>query len=443
MVPTVPLFALAVRLASGCVAPGEYPVVDAAVDPGFDLRSAKVYFRSDKYPKFYFIEMKPEGARLRSVLPKPNAATEKIVYYIETIDVLFHSSVSDEQVLEVRTDCLEKDGAEEVGSAPPEITVGAVEAGSPAIPPGFEAVGIVGAIASTGVLTGLGGGSSIGTAAVVGGLAAAGAGGAVVAASGSSEPSPSERDSSSGSPPPTTTSATTTTVRPTTTVPTTSTTTTTAATTTIPAPQSISACFSASFPGNSCNLKLDAGCSTGPIAAWEWVIDPGSAFGGPTTATGPEVNRNFPQCAGETVHVTLTVRGSGGASDSATQTIKLPLSQRQSVREFELCTFTSFLSSRELSGGVVPDRARVDYVRGGISSSHVLPARPGSHEIEAFLTAAHEGEAFWTFDFSSCEALSSLEPSQGHAIALGGRRIAFRLEGAAGARLLFRFRLSR
>lgn len=458
VVPTAPLLAIALRLSSGCIAPGEYPVVNMDVDPGIDVRSAKVYFRSDTYPKFYYIEMKPSGAGLRSVLPRPSAETERIVYYIETVDVTFASIVGAEQVLEVRTDCVEEEKGEEVASVPPEITVGSVEAGSPAIPPGFEAAGIIGTIASTGVLTGLGGGSSVGTAIAVGGLAAAGTGGVVVAASGGEQEAPPERDGSSG--PPTTTSARPTTTPPasttapgspptpaTTTTASTTTTTATTTTTTTTSPASVSACFSSSFPGNSCNLKLDAGCSQGPVSSWDWVIDPGSAFGGPTSASGPTVNRTFPQCAGETVLVTLTVTGPGSASDAATQAIKLPVSQRQSLREVELvsCTFTSFLSSRELSGSVVLDRARVESVQGGISVSHALRTHPGDHEVEAFLTATEEGEALWTFDFSSCEALlaTGLEPRQGWVIASGGRRIAFRLNGRAREHLQFRFRLSR
>ncbi|MGH9388044.1 MAG: hypothetical protein ACRD1Z_00385 [Vicinamibacteria bacterium] len=442
VVPTAPLLAIALRLSSGCIAPGEYPVVDTAVDPGINVRSAKVYFRSDTYPKFYYIEMKPSGAGLRSVLPRPSPETERIVYYIETVDVAFTSVVSAEQVLEVRIDCVEEEKAEEVASVPPEITVGSVEAGGPAIPPGFEAAGIIGTIASTGVLTGLGGGSSIGTAIVVGGLAAAGTSGVVVAASGGEQEAPPGSDGSS----PTTTSTRPTTTTTTATV-TTTTTTAAVTTTTTTVPASVSACFSSSFPGNSCNLKLDAGCSKGPITSWDWVIDPGSAFGGPTSASGPTVNRTFPQCAGETVLVTLTVNGPGGASDAATQAIKLPVSQRQSLRELELvsCTFTSFLSSRELSGSVVLDRVRLENVPGGISVRHVLRAHPGEHEVEAFLTATEEGEALWTFDFSSCEALftSGLEPRQGQVIASGGRRIAFRLTGTGSEHLQFRFRLSR
>ena len=67
-----------------CVAPGRNPVVDAVI-PGADIRSAKVYFRSDKYPKFYYVEMKPaaNGIGLLSVLPKPSPETGSIIYYIE------------------------------------------------------------------------------------------------------------------------------------------------------------------------------------------------------------------------------------------------------------------------------------------------------------------------------------------------------------------------
>ncbi len=448
MVPTAPLLAIAFQLSSGCIAPGEYPVVDADIDPGIEVRSAKVYFRSDTYPKFYFIEMKPSGAGLRSVLPRPSTATERIVYYVETVDVTFTSVVGAEHVLEVRTDCAGEDRGEEVASVPPEITVGSVEAGGPAIPPGFEAAGIIGTLASTGVLTGLGGGPSIGTALAIGGLAAAGTGGVVVAATGGEQEAPPGRDGSSTTPTTTSTTRTTTSTTPTSTttvLTTTTSTTSTVTTTTVPASASVNACFSASFPGSSCNLKLDAGCSEGPIASWDWLIDPGSAFGGPTSGSGPTVNRTFPQCAGETVHVTLTVAGPGGASDASTRAIKLPVSQKQSLREVELvsCTFTSFLSSRELSGSVVVDRARLENVRGEIPVSHVLLAHPGEHEVEAFLTATEEGEALWTFDFSSCEALNTgLEPRQGQGIASGGRRIVFRLDGRTGERLQFRFRLA-
>jgi len=63
-----------------CVAPGRNPVVDAVI-PGADIRTAKVYFRSDKYPKFYYVEMKPTAAALaysvscRNRAPRPRASS--------------------------------------------------------------------------------------------------------------------------------------------------------------------------------------------------------------------------------------------------------------------------------------------------------------------------------------------------------------------------------
>lgn len=190
-------------------------------------------------------------------------------------------------------------------------------------------------------------------------------------------------------------------------------------------------------------MKLDAGCSQGPIQSWDWGIDASAALGGPSTHSGMTVNRNFPQCAGETVNVSLAVTGAGGARGSTSQAIKLPVMLSTLRAEPLRCTITSLLSASGARGNVVFDEMRADSVEGGTPSSHLQGGRRSEREVQAFLVAGSEG--LWTFDFSGCEDLvaGSLLPVQGTTVSDDGRRIAFRVEGTPGERIAFRYRLAR
>ena len=158
-----------------CIGVGKYPVVDAAIQPGKEIRTAKVYFRADHYPKFYWVEMVIHEGNFVSILPKPSPRTARIIYYIEAVDVTFNNAVDVEHDPEVREKC--EDRPAYLPGEEPGIIVGATEAGASALPPGFETVGIIGTVATTGVVTsGIGGGAGIGTAVAIG-AGAAGAGG--------------------------------------------------------------------------------------------------------------------------------------------------------------------------------------------------------------------------------------------------------------------------
>jgi hypothetical protein len=434
----------------GCIPPGDHPVVKADIAPGLDVRSAKVYFRAESYPKFYYVGMSEEAGTLTSVLPRPSSETARIVYYIEAVDTTFTSVVGPEHVLEVRADCVEKEPhPSEEPLAPREIVVGAVEAGMPALPPGFQTAGIIGTIASTGVLTGLGGGSGIGTAVVVSGLAAAGASGAVAAAtaSGNEEPpAPGERDEPSSPAPPATppSSPTPPPEDPPPSTPSDPPPTPPTPPAPPPPPSSVEACFTSSFPGRSCNLKLDARCSQGSIVSWDWKIDAPAALGGSTAHTGQTVNRNFPKCGGETVRVSLTVTGGGGARSSTSQTLQLPVTLAHSFEPPLPCAITSLLSPSGSRGTVIFDSVRTDAVEGTMPSTHLLRAGAGERELEGYLVAS-AGEGLWSFDLSHCESLEpgSLAPLEGAIVTSESFRIAFRLEGAPGERIRLRYRLSR
>jgi hypothetical protein len=444
-----------------CVAPGEYPVIDAVISPGADIRTAKVYFRAAKYPKFYYLEMGFDGSTFSTALPKPSLETEQIVYYIEAVDVTFNNTVGDEHVAEVRENCqAQQDLPEE-----PELIVGATEAGASGSPPGFQTVGIVGTITSAGVASVLSGGSGIGTAAVVGGVAAAGAGGVVVAAAIVEEPQEPEPEPTASTPPPPepppspTSSAPPSTdspapppgpTQPPEPSPPDSTEPPESPDPTPPPPPPapsapVRACFVGSFPGGSCNLKLVSSCSTGPIASYEWVIDASPALGGSTVSTEATVNRNFPGCAGETVSVTLTVRDGTGGVDSATDTFQLPVSQRvENHNALPPTAVVSLLRAQGAAGRIVLDDTRVDVTESMIPFRHEFAARPGEHHIEAIVARPGRGEVTWEFDFSGADPFvpGSLRAEAGQVLAVTSHRILFRSNGTPGERLRFSFEVS-
>jgi uncharacterized repeat protein (TIGR01451 family) len=164
----------------------QFLVLRAGFQPGVEVMSAKVYFRSDKYLDFYYVELtvEPTGGG-QAVMPKPSLETEKIIYYLEMVTRSYTSARSaewDPPVIE-SGECRRRDpmAAWFTGDSP-NIVVGATRLGAPAIPAGFEASGITGFINAAGVAGGAGGGG-LGAAPVLVAVGAAGATAGVVAGS--------------------------------------------------------------------------------------------------------------------------------------------------------------------------------------------------------------------------------------------------------------------
>jgi hypothetical protein len=185
-----------------CLTHDHFPQVDAVIQPGDAVQTSRVYFRSDKYPDYYYVEMSKENPTIddfRAILPKPSPETERIYYYIESVDSEFDSLQTaefDPEVIEA-AECERRGAPAWFTGDDPGIVVGATTAGLAAIPPGFQAIGITGFVNSLGVLTTVGGataagGGALGTTGVVlvvgGGTAAAA--GATIAATGENEASP-------------------------------------------------------------------------------------------------------------------------------------------------------------------------------------------------------------------------------------------------------------
>ena len=435
-----------------CIGVSKYPVVDAAIQPGKEIRTAKVYFRADHYPKFYWVEMVIHEGNFVSILPKPGPGTTRIIYYIEAVDVAFNNAVDVEHDPEVREKC-------EVCSAylpgeEPGIIVGATEAGASALPPGFETVGIIGTVAATGVVTsGIGGGAGIGTAVAIG-AGAAGAGGLAVVATRPSDPTTAEDPvvTSAPPPPPALPDPPPPPAPPDPSPP--------------PAPPDpppppappppppppplVTACFTFNFPGGSCHLKLDGGCSTGPVTTYDWVIDGGAAGGGVTNHSGQKASRTWPSCNNEVVTITLTVTDGVSASDVDVQGITLPvrlLPAPQEVHPLQ-SSFTSFLGippyDGTARGQVVLNNARFDSTDSSAPFMHTWRSVDAKNTVEAYTTLPFDGEGFWRFDYSVAQnfVAGSFTVEQGQVISRDARSIVFRSSGASGERIKFTYRLA-
>jgi hypothetical protein len=262
-----------------CFPNDQFPQVTALVDPAGELRTCKVYFRSEQYPDFYYVEAELLGDTCQAVLPTPTEETQGVVYYIEVVDQSFNSTRTAEYGAEVAggDDCSRRDPvvAWFTGSDP-GIIVGVTRAGMAAVPPGFQAAGIVGFVTAAGSAAGVGSGVGAGTIAAVG-AGAAGVGVAAAASAGGGEESPTSTttvQALAGGQTPTTT----------TTVPAASTTTTAAVDTVADRPQ---ACFQTEpnpaviLEGE--RIRFDATCTkadrngagTDTIASYEWDLGDG------------------------------------------------------------------------------------------------------------------------------------------------------------------------
>lgn len=447
-----------------CIPANQYPVVIAGIDSFETVRSAKVYFRSDLFLDFYYVEMEPTEAGFQAILPMPSPETNRVIYYVEAVDVAFNGGRSEEHDPEVTDRCKRDPAGALVPGSEPSIVIGALAAGASAIPPGFQAAGIAGFITSAGVASGMGGG--IGATTVVAAAAgAAGITGAVVATGGSEEttttvPSGGVTTTIAGA----TTSvpgATTTIPGATTTVPgvtttsipdgsTTTTTTPGSSTTTTSISSSLEACFTTTFL-NSCMLKFDARCSTGDIVETLWEIDTTGVVGGPFIRETPAdvYNHDFGTCSGQTITVKLTVTDSSDQTDSTTGTVILPNSLRifQPESTSELRTFfTSKLSSAHraeaLQGLVVINDRRQDVTDSLGDFRHQFVGIRGKNTIEAQTSSAILGLGLWRFDFSGAEHFvqGSLHIEQGQVASISGSSIVFQVKRRAG-RIRFSFRL--
>ena len=69
-----------------CVVAGKYPQLDACLEPAARVARARVYFKAEGGPDWYYVEMKPEARCYRGTLPRPKKSLKRMRYYVAATD---------------------------------------------------------------------------------------------------------------------------------------------------------------------------------------------------------------------------------------------------------------------------------------------------------------------------------------------------------------------
>jgi hypothetical protein len=148
--------------AVGCIVVGKFPKMNACLTPAANVARARVYFRPEGTPSWYYVDMKTDQPCFSGVLPKPGKKLvgKKIEYYLETQDKTFNAARTAEYgptVVRSAQEC-----KKQVPVAP--FLNNASVAVFPGVPAGFVGGGL-GTAAVVGVAAA--GAAAAGTAAVV------------------------------------------------------------------------------------------------------------------------------------------------------------------------------------------------------------------------------------------------------------------------------------
>jgi hypothetical protein len=164
--------------AVNCIVAERFPRLDACFAPPEQVARARVFFRAQGTPHWYFVDMDAQGPCHSAVLPRPKKSTNGIDYYIDVVDRTFTEGRTPEhhpRVVDSSGECERKMViAAGLGSTAAAIVLG-VAGGAPPIPVGFDSAGIAGAPApGTPVAQAKSGGGGGTAAAFIIGAAAAG-----------------------------------------------------------------------------------------------------------------------------------------------------------------------------------------------------------------------------------------------------------------------------
>jgi hypothetical protein len=148
-----------------CFIAGEFPLLDARIEPLAGVARARVYFKSALGTSYYFVEMTSAEGIFQGKLPRPKIEASPIEYYIQATTAEFVEAQTPQvsaRVVEKEEDCEGKVAA--IGPQGP-VQVFSASTGAALSPDGFAAGGI-GIAAGTLALL-LGGAAAAGIAAAV------------------------------------------------------------------------------------------------------------------------------------------------------------------------------------------------------------------------------------------------------------------------------------
>jgi hypothetical protein len=176
--------------AVGCFIAGEFPLLDAGIEPAGTVARARVYFKSNLGNAYYYVEMTQTEGRFFGKLPRPQMEASPITYYIQATSTEFGESQTPEieaMVVKEAKDCPADRKVAAIGPPGP-VQVFSAATGAAIAPAGFA---LGGAAIAGGLL-----------AAIIGGAAAAGIAAAVTVFKPSPTPTPVLPPPSSPSPSP-------------------------------------------------------------------------------------------------------------------------------------------------------------------------------------------------------------------------------------------------
>ncbi len=150
-----------------CFVAGEFPLLDAGIEPLASVARARVYFKANRGDFFYYIEMAEERGRYFGKLPRPFVEASPITYYIEATSTDFEESRTREiaaAVVKDKDDCGDREIAA-IGPPGP-VTVFSAASGAIGSPTGFATAAVSGIL--VGVISAIAAGAA--AAGVVGGI---------------------------------------------------------------------------------------------------------------------------------------------------------------------------------------------------------------------------------------------------------------------------------
>jgi hypothetical protein len=154
-----------------CFLAGEFPLLDASIEPAASVARSRVYFKGAAGDAFYYIEMTQDAGRYFGKLPRPRVEASPITYYLQSTTTEFEESQTQEIeaiVVQDKSECGDRVVAA-VGPAGPVTVFSAATGASILAPAGFAAVTASGL--AVGIITVIA--AAAAAAGVVGGVVAA------------------------------------------------------------------------------------------------------------------------------------------------------------------------------------------------------------------------------------------------------------------------------
>jgi hypothetical protein len=128
----------------GCVVAGQFPLIDAQIEPAGSVARARVYFKAVGSENWYYVEMTPAEAGFVGKLPRPKLEASPISYYVQATTTEFGENRTPEIeaiVVAEAKDCPENKKVAGIGP-PGEVTVFSAATGAAVAPIGFAAGGL-------------------------------------------------------------------------------------------------------------------------------------------------------------------------------------------------------------------------------------------------------------------------------------------------------------